>query len=162
MDRITTNVKPEIMKKLDKMGIYIINAKNGKSVKNPEYYNQVLTGLSIGFSNLEKEYNLNYYPDIVAFLHDFERPAASESFLHTTLKQELEKVYQKCREKNWQIIITFEKAPILNIYSIYVNVHEPGIDYDIVIQSTSSFDTSIRGGEAMAIASNDRHFLISF
>ena len=162
MDRITTNVKPEIIKKLDKMGIYIINARNGKYVKDPKYYNQILTGLSIGFSNLERDYNLNFYPEIVAFLHDFERPAASESFLHTTLKQELEKVYKKCREKNWQIIITFEKEPIFNIRYIYVNVQESGVDYDIVIQSTSSFDTSIRGGEALAIKTHDKHFLISF
>lgn len=162
MDRITTNVKPEIIKKLDKMGIYIINAKNGKYVKDPKYYNQVLTGLSIGFSNLERDYNLNYHPEIVAFLHDFERPAASESFLHTTLKQELEKVYKKCREKNWQIIITFEKDPIFNIRYIIFNIHEPGFDYDIVIQSTSSFETSFRGEKALAICSNDKHLLISF
>ena len=149
----------KIIKKLESMGIFIQDRKTDSYVKDQNFYNHVSTGLGYGFSNMLKEYDLNMVYDVDKFIRDFEREPASDNFIDTTIRKELEKVLDTCRKKDWKILIYFEN-PIYGIHSILVNFDMPGIDYDIVFQSTMSMEKAAKGIEPMMLGDKmNKHYL---
>ena len=108
-------INTKILQKLESMGIFIQDRKTDSYVKDQLFYNHVSTGLGYGFSNMNRKYNLNMPYDVVEFIHDFEREPASENYLDTTIRKELEKVLDTCREKDWKILIYFEKTMMCQV-----------------------------------------------
>lgn len=138
MERRFYTISDDIIDKLEKTDVAIINIQDSQPVIYPKFWETFFADLAIGISNMRRDYDLNDNISIIDFFYDYEQPAASNCPLDITFKMALNKLLEMCKKNNWRIFMSFEE-PIFNIKMIEINMRNPAT-HEIFILSTNSLE----------------------